>query len=147
MEFNWLNIFNGIIVVLMLIPSIFYEIKNRKNKPVKMNLALVIIEELGRYACIAFMILPVFIKEFGFNPLELMFLYLACNIILLLMYFIFWSIFFKKENKSNALALAIIPTAIILVTGLSLKHWALVIAALVFGFVHIILTIKRYEDK
>lgn len=147
MEFNWINFFNVLIVVLMLIPNIIFAIRNMDRKPVKVNKALSIIEQIGRYACIVLMIFPLFKKEFGFNPLELMFLYLVCNVLLLLLYFIFWGLFFKSETKSNAIALAIIPTAIFFLTGVSVKHWALMIAAVIFGIAHVLLTIKTYGGK
>lgn len=147
MEFNWINLFNAVIIVLMLIPNIIYAIKNKNKSPKTDNKTLSIVEQIGRYSCIVLMILPLFIKEFGFNPLEVMFLYLVANIILLLEYFMFWVLFFKKQTKSTAISLSVIPTAIFFVTGACFKHWALMISALVFGFAHIMLTIKNYEEK
>lgn len=147
MEFNWINLFNASIVVLMLIPNIIYAIKNKNKSPKTENKTLSIVEQIGRYACMILMILPLFIKEFGFNPLEVMFLYLVANIILLLEYFMFWGLFFKKQTKSTAISLSVIPTAIFFVTGACFRHWALMISALVFGFAHIKLTIKNYEEK
>lgn len=137
MEFNWINFFNALIVVLMLIPNIIYAIKNKNNNSKTESKALSIVEQIGRYACMLLMILPLFIKEFGFSPIEVMFLYVIGNIILLIQYYIFWGMFFKKETRSTAISLAVIPTAIFFITGASLKHWALMIFALVFGFAHI----------
>ena len=52
MEFNWINIYGGIVVALMLIPNIIFAIKNKEQKPNKSNRIINIIEQISRYACI-----------------------------------------------------------------------------------------------
>lgn len=143
MEFNWINYFNIIIVILMLIPNIIYEIKNRKSITNKANIAITVVEELSRYASIAFMILPVFVHEFGFSPLEWMYVYLIGNIIFLLIYFVFWGLYFKKQTKKRAIVLAIAPVMIFVITALSISHWALFVSAVIFGASHLYITIKN----
>lgn len=140
MRFNWINIFNAIIVVLMLMPNIIFSIKSKEKKPDKSSKALTVIEQIGRYGCIVLMVLPLFVWEFGFSPLEFMFVYVIFNAVLLIMYYIFWVLYFKNKTMSSALALAIIPTLIFIVSAVSVKHWALLAMALVFGFSHIYIT-------
>lgn len=33
MEFNWINLFGGVIVLLILIPNIIYALKNKEETP------------------------------------------------------------------------------------------------------------------
>lgn len=140
MEFNWINIFGGIIVVLMLIPNIIFAVKCKEKQTNKAGKAVTIIEQIGRYGCMVLMIIPLFVWEFGFSPLEFMFVYIIGNALLLIMYYVFWALYFKNKSMGNALALAIIPTLIFIVSAVSVKHWALLVTAVIFGVSHIYIT-------
>lgn len=140
MEFNWINLFGFIVVVLLLIPNIIFSIKNKNQQSAPSNKILNIIEQIGRYACILLMVLPLFVWEFGFSPLEWMFVYLLGDIVLLILYYIFWLLYRKKQTMGNALALAVIPTLIFVVSAVSVRHWALLIMAVLFGVSHIAIT-------
>lgn len=143
MEFNWINIFGGVIVALMLIPNIVYGIKNKETKSEKSNIVVRIVEQIGRYACMILMIVPMFVREFGFSPLECMFSYLIGNLVLLVFYYIFWVLYAKNKSIDKALALAIIPALIFINSAISVKHWALLAAAVIFGICHIYITYKN----
>lgn len=71
--------------------------------------------------------------------------YLFANSALLIAYLIIWGFYFKKPSVRKALALAIIPTAIFLISGLTLRHWLLVAAALLFGTGHIYVTYQNHK--
>lgn len=140
MEFNWINIFGGIIVVLMMIPNIVFAVKNKEYKPDKTKKAVTVIEQIGRYACIILMVFPLFVWEFGFSPLEFMFVYIIGNTVLLILYYAFWVLYFKSRTIGKALALAIIPTLIFIISAISVRHWALLVTAVIFGVSHIYIT-------
>lgn len=140
MEFNWINIFGGIIVVLMLIPNIIFAVKCKEKQTNKAGKAVTIIEQIGRYGCMALMIIPLFVGKFGFSPLEFLFVYIIGNALLLIMYYVFWALYFKNKGTRNTLALAIIPTLIFIVSAVSVKHWALLVTAVIFGVSHIYIT-------
>ena len=131
MKFNWINLFGGVIVLLILIPNIIYALKNKEETPEKSNIVIRITEQVGRYACMLLMIVPLFVGEFGFSPLEFMFNYLIGNLILLVFYYIFWVLFAKNKSLDKALAIAVIPTLIFINSGLSVKHWTLLVFELV----------------
>lgn len=143
MEFNWINLFGGVIVLLILIPNIIYALKNKEETPEKSNIVARITEQVGRYACMLLMIVPLFVGEFGFSPLEFMFNYLIGNLILLVFYYIFWVLFAKNKSLDKALALAAIPTLIFINSAISVKHWMLLVFALLFGASHIYITYKN----
>lgn len=140
MEFNWINVFGGIIIVLMLIPNIIFAVKCKEKQTNKAGKAVTIFEQIGRYGCMVLMIIPLFVWEFGFSPIEFMFVYIIGNGLLLIMYYIFWALYFKNKSIVNALALAIIPTLIFIVSAVSVKHWALLVTAVIFGVSHIYIT-------
>ena len=89
------------------------------------------------------MIVPLFVGEFGISPLEFMFNYLIGNLILLVFYYIFWVLFAKNKSLDKALALAVIPTLIFINSAISVKHWTLLVFALLFGASHIYITYKN----
>lgn len=101
MQFNRINIFNAIIVVLMLIPNIVFALKSKEKQINKAGKAVTVIEQIGRYGCMALMVLPLFVWEFGFSPLELMFVYIVSNSVLLIMYYIFWALYFKNKTTGK----------------------------------------------
>lgn len=143
MEFNPINLFGFIIVVIMLIPNIIYGIKFKGLENKCTNKAMNIIEQVGRYGSMALMVLPLFVWEFGFSSVFMMFVYLLGNGILLFTYLLVWVFYFKKQTMGKAMILAIAPTCIFFLSGVTLYHWALVVAAVIFGVGHIYVTYQN----
>ena len=102
-----------------------------------------IIEQVGRYACIVFMWLPLIVWKFGFASVFEMVLYLACNGTLLAAYWISFAVYMKHRTAQLALILAILPSCIFLFRGILLRHWLLVSFAVLFAVVHIYVTYKN----
>ena len=86
------------------------------------------------------MVVPFFVWEFGFSPLELMFVYIIGNVLLLILYYIFWGLYSKSMAGKYAIVLAVMPTLIFIVSAISVKHWALLVTAVIFGVSHIYIT-------
>lgn len=141
MEFGWINIFGTIIVIILLIPNIIYATKNKTSEDKYKNKFVNIIEQLGRYASLIFTIFPIGIS--GFRNVEYMLVYLIVNCILLLLYLIIWIFYFKSKSLFKSMLLAIIPTIIFFICGITLSHWGLIISSIIFGFAHILITYKN----
>ena len=147
MEFGWINIFGAIIVVLILFPNIIYAVKNRQdNTKTEVPQYLSVCEQIGRYGCVVLMWLPFLVWKFGFRSEEELLIYLLANGILLLSYYLFWIFYSRKKNLPKAMALAIIPTVIFLLSGILLRHWSLVAAAAIFGFAHCKITYMTHKE-
>ena len=140
MKFGWINIFGAIIVILMLIPNIVYAIKNKGEKNLCTNRFMNVIEQIGRYACIVLMWLPLAVWKFGFASVFEMVLYMACNGMLLTAYWISFAVYMKRRSVPLALVLAILPACIFLLSGILLRHWLLVGFAVLFAVGHIYVT-------
>ena len=150
MKFGWINIFGAVIVVFMLLPNIIYAVKNKGEKNLCENKIMKIIEQVGRYACIILMWLPLLVWEFGFKSVLEMTLYFALNCALLIAYWIVFILYFKKKTAARATALAILPACIFLISGILLRHWLLVGFAVLFAIGHIYVTRKNaaaFENK
>ena len=146
MKFGIINIAGIIIIIIMLIPNILYAVHhhNSENKPT--NKTMNLLEQAGRYACILLMFFPLGVWKFGFSSVAGMLIYLFGNGILLLAYLLVWILYFKKQSGEKAMALAILPTCIFLVSGITLHHWLLLAAAVIFGTGHISNTYRQYEQ-
>lgn len=145
MEFGWINLFGAIIVILLMIPNIFYAIRNKDEENLCTNQIMNWIEQIGRYGCIVLMWLPLLVWEFGFNSLFDMFLYLIGNGLMLLIYWIVFALYLKEKTANRALVLALLPACIFLLSGLLLRHWLLVGFAFLFAVSHIFVTKKNIE--
>lgn len=141
MEFGWINVFGIIIVAIMLIPNIMYSIKNKDIRNKYKNKLVNILEQFGRYGSLILTIFPIGIN--GFENVENMLVYLVVNTVLLLLYLIIWAFYFKNKSLSKALFLAIIPTIIFLICGITLRHLGLIIFSIIFGISHILITYKN----
>ena len=86
------------------------------------------------------MVVPFFVWEFGFSPLELMFVYIIGNVLLLILYYIFWGLYSKRMEGKYSIVLAVIPTLIFIISAISVKHWALLVTAVIFDVSHIYVT-------
>ena len=143
MEFGWINVFGAVIVVLMLIPNIVYALKNKGEKNLCANRFMNVVEQIGRYACIALMCLPLLVWKFGFASVLDMMLYMACNGLLLAAYWITFAFYMKRRSVRLALVLAVLPACIFLLSGILLQHWLLAGFAVVFAIGHIYVTYKN----
>ncbi|MBQ6118888.1 MAG: hypothetical protein IJK98_06620 [Clostridia bacterium] len=147
MKFGWINGFGAGIVALLLIPNIVYAIKHKGEKNLCTNKLMNALEQVGRYACIVLMWLPLLVWEFGFPGEVEMLLYLAGNAALLIAYWIVFARYFKEKSAEQALVLAILPACVFLLSGLTLRHWLLAAFAVVFAIGHIYVTQKNADVK
>ena len=146
MEFGWINLFGAGIIVLIMIPNIIYAAKQKQDETqIKVPRYLSACEQLGRYGCIILMWLPLLVWKFGFGSVEEFLIYLIGNGVLLLCYYLFWMFYSRKKTLSVAMALAIIPTAIFLLSGILLRHWLLVVVAILFGAAHCMITYMTHK--
>ena len=147
MEFGWINLFGGIIVLLMLIPNIVYALKNQGEKNLCENRVMNAAEQVGRYGCILLMWFPLLVWKFGFRSVTEMLLYFGGNGVLLLGYWLIYARYLKNRTAKLALALAVIPAGIFLLSGLLLRHWLLVGFACLFALGHIYVTVENSKKR
>lgn len=145
MKFGWINLFGAVIVIIMMIPNIIYAVRNKNQKNLCTNKFMNAIEQVGRYACIILMWLPLFVWKFGFAGVTDMIIYLAGNGILLAAYIAAFVLYLNKKTVKRAMILAILPACIFLLSGILLRHWLLVGFAAVFAVGHCYVTKKNEE--
>lgn len=147
MEFGWINLFSAGIIVLIMIPNIIYAAGQKQDvTQIEVPRGLSACEQVGRYGCIILMWLPLLVWKFGFGSVEEFLIYLIGNGALLLCYYLSWMLYSRKKTLSVAMALAIIPTAIFLLSGILLHHWLLVAFAILFGACHCTITYLTHKE-
>lgn len=142
-EPDLINIFGLILVVLLLIPNIIYAIKFRDRENKCGNKFMNVLEQIGRYASMIFMIFNIGIMELGFTSIGAFLLYGLGNIFLMLLYWCVWMLFFHKQDSWNMIALAIIPTCLFVLSGVTLGHIPLMVSGVIFGIGHIYVTYQN----
>ena len=140
MCFGWINWINIAVIVCLILINMIIAGKGLSDSFNSSQLTINIFEQIGRYGCMALMILPVFTKnwEFGFDSVTDMLIWICLTILLLVIYSLLWV---KKVNGGVGVlyGLAIIPTILFLLNGILLRHPALVVAASIFGVSHFII--------
>ena len=141
MEFGVINIANAVILGLIMIPNIVYAIRGGTDSTSD-NPIVTILEQVGRYASMALMVLPLGVWKFGFPSAGEFLAYLFGNGMLVLLYLVTWVFYSRKKNYAEILILAITPVSIFVLTGICLRHWLLVATATMFGICHISISIR-----
>ena len=141
--FGWLNLYGLILVLLLLIPNIIYALKHRGEENRCQNRLMNILEQIGRYGCMFLMVFNIGLAEFGFASVGAFIIYLFGEIILMLAYWIIWGLYFKKETYRKQMALAVIPTVLFILSGITMLHFLLIIFSVIFGVAHIYVTGKN----
>ncbi len=137
MSFNWINWTNLLAVACLILINVIVLRKGLSGNFDSKYLIVNILEQIGRYGCMALMILPVFTKdwEFGFSSVIEMLIWMCLTPLFLIIYSVLWI----RKSKGGAgvlYALAIIPVVLFLLNGFLLHHPALIAASSVFGVCH-----------
>lgn len=140
---DWFSIFGLIFLVGILVPNIFYAFRFRNQKNKCHNKVMNLLEQIGRYSCMFFMVFQVGFHKIGFASVDAFLIYTAGNMILILCYWIGWFLLFRRQTGFRRMALAVIPTCIFLLCGITLRHVFLIISGTVFGIAHIYVTKKN----
>lgn len=140
---SWINIFGLLFVVLLLIPNIIYAIKAKNQENKCTNKFMIVLEQIGRYGCMLLMVFNIGLAEFGFLSVGAFLAYMFGNILLMISYWLVWFMYFKKKTYGKEIALALIPTGIFLLSGITMLHFLLILFAIIFGIGHLYVTNKN----
>ena len=141
---EWFNVFGLVFIVVIMIPNIVFAVRCKDDFDNKWNNKVIeIIEQIGRFGCIGFMIFNVPGTWFGWWSNEAFAIYLIIDFLLIFLYCAIWFIFWKKNNVFRALALSIIPSVIFLFSGIISRSILLIFATILFAPAHILISYKN----
>lgn len=147
LDWNWLNVFGLIIMILILIPNIIYAIKEKNHENKCTNMFMNAMEQIGRYGCMLLMVVNIGIDEMGFRSIGAFLFYLFGNVLLIVCYWVIWMLYFIKPTYCKQMLLALIPVSIFLLSGITMLYWLLIICAIVFGIGHVYVVKKNNEKE
>lgn len=140
--FNWYTI--PVIAVILIVNMIFFKLdKVEKYENPNINKGIVALEQIGRFAVIFFMIFKFGIIGEGFLSVLMRDFWIVTIAILLLIYIVLFAVYFKKRFHILAMLLAIVPSAIFILTGLLIQSPPLFMFSIVFAIGHIYITAKN----
>lgn len=144
--FGWFNIFGLILVALLLIPNFIYAVKIKNQQNQCSNKVMNILEQVGRFGCMFFMVFNIGIDEMGFRSVEAFLIYVFGNIVLMIAYWTIWMLYFNKQSYWKQIALAVLPTCLFLLSGITMQYYLLILFGVVFGIGHIYVASKNRVD-
>lgn len=137
---DYLNIYGLVIMIIIMVPNIVFAIKVKKDEGEYHNKMIEIIEQVGRFGSMFFMVFKIPLLEYGFWFDNAGIFYMVLIGALALMYCFVWILYFQQVTTVRAMALAILPTIIFLSSGILHSHVLLIVTALLFGIGHITIT-------
>ena len=140
---DWFNYYGLAIMAVIMIPNVIYSVKRKGGESSYRNNFVEILEQIGRYGCMIFMIFNIPYTYFNFWFDYALVVYLAVNGGLCLTYLVFWIICWNRRGKLKALSLSIIPTVIFLFSGIVLANIPLISFCVLFGITHILISYKN----
>ena len=144
---EWFNVFGLGFVIVILIPNILFAMKCKEGfENTWKNKFVEIIEQIGRFGCLGFMIVNIPGTWFGWWSNEAFTVYLIVNMVLIVAYCVIWTVCFKKNTLFRALALSIIPSLLFLFSGIMSRSILLTIASALFAPSHILISYKNAKS-
>lgn len=141
---EWFNLFGLLFVAVIMIPNIIYGIKCKEGFENKWsNKTVELLEQVGRFGCIGFMILNIPGTYFGWWSGDAFVAYLIVNAVLIVAYCVIWAVCFRSNSIFRALALSVLPSVVFLLSGVLSRSVLLTAAALVFAPCHILISYKN----
>ena len=135
---DWFNYYGLIIIAVIMIPNILSAILDKSSfENNACSKAFLVIEQIGRYCCMASMVFNIPFTYFGFWFDSALAVYLAANGALLLIYISGWIIFCKSRCTAKMLWLSITPTVLFMFSGVVVSSIPLLVSAVLFGVGHI----------
>lgn len=143
---SWFNYYGLIAVAIILIPNIISAVVDKGAFVNKYNnKTMLVLEQIGRYGCMAFMVFNIPYTYFNFWFDSALIVYLIVNGALLVLYILGWIIFRKGQGAIKMLWLSIVPTLLFLFSGIMLLSIPLMIFAVIFGAGHITISYKNRQ--
>ena len=141
---KWFNIFGLIFIAVIMIPNIIFGLTYKGGFENKFNNKyLELAEQIGRFGCFGFMIINIPGTCLGWQSDGAFTLYLIVDALLTAVYCIIWAVCFKKSSIFRAIALSVIPSVMFLFSGIIIRSYLLIIAAVIFAPCHIIISYKK----
>ena len=144
-RFNFIGL---IFVAVILIPNIFFAVKNRDGfQNFYNNIIVETLEQVGRFGCFIFMFITPPFLNMGFKSDGIRTAYIITGSVLAVMYCLGWIVFRNENSVRKSLALSIIPSILFLESGLLSLNFPLIVLSIIFAPCHILISYKNAKAQ
>lgn len=142
---GWFNYIGLIMVVIMLTPNVVCYMKNKDafNNTCSISKGLENTEKYSRLASMFLLVFNIPYTYIGFYFSNALTIYIIINSCLLLAYVLIWIILWKSNTCIKSLLLSVLPTTMIVFSGILIGSIPLVITSLIFMVTHIMISMKN----
>ena len=168
---TWINFFQLILVVLLLIPNVIYAVKCGGEENLCNNKWMNVLEQVGRYGSMFFMIIYVGReRSFDFHSVSQFLVWGFGSAALLLAYWIVWMMYFRvmgiglfAKREASAVfvagnenvrrvavlnaALVALPSCLFLLCGITLRYIPLMVTAVLFAVGHSYVSRENWKKR
>lgn len=141
---TWFNYYGLIFIVFIMIPNVMFAVKNKDGfSNTYQNKTAEFFEQIGRYACMAFMVFNIPYTWIGFYFSCAEAVYIIVNSVLVFAYCVIWLVLWKKSGIVKAWLLSVIPSCVFLFSGIMTASILLIVFAVIFAVTHILISVKN----
>lgn len=133
---GWISLMGLIIVALLLLPNMIFTIKKQETTGSYIKSWIDTVEKVTRITTMLLMIFQLGVSAEGFHSLLAFLIYLFGNTILVIVYWIMWILYKRKQTLRRRMILVEIPCVVYLLCAVTLRHWLLLISAVIFAVSH-----------
>lgn len=139
---GWFNYIGLISFSLIMVPNIIYSFKHKSPIDKGIPRSMTIIENIGRYGCMAFLIFNVPGTWFSFFFEQGIYVYVIVNAVMVATYIALYIVFWNRNGMAKALTLSIIPSLIFLFSGVLVRSILLIACSTLFAIGHIYISVN-----
>ena len=143
---GWFNYYGLIAVAIIMIPNIISAVLDKGTFENQFNnKVILVLEQIGRYGCMTFMIFNIPYTYFDFWFDSALIVYLSVNGAMLALYLLGWILYRKGRGRAKMLWLSITPTLIFLFSSIMVLSIPLILCSIILGIGHITISYKNIE--
>lgn len=141
---GWFNYYGLFAIVIIMVPNILFAVLDKSAFENRCkNKVIIVLEQIGRYGCMIFMVFNIPYTYFGFWFAHALTVYLIICGAMLAFYCLGWIIFRKGGGLLKALWLSVTPTVLFLFCGVMVTSIPLIVCSVLFGAGHITISCKN----
>ena len=131
-----INLIGLIFVTLLLLPNLIFTVKKQATTGCYIKSWVDTVEKVTRITTMLLMIFLVGVTDEGFSSVLSFLLYFFGNIIFVVVYWVMWILYKKKQTLRRRMILVEIPCMVYLLSAMTLRHWLLLVSAVIFAVSH-----------
>ena len=141
---RWFNGWGLLWIATIMLPNIVFALTHKDGfENLWQNRAEEVLEQIGRFCCIVFMVVNVPGTWQGWPSDEAFALYCVVDAALLALYCVIWAVCFRMNSLFRAVALSVIPSVIFMFSGVISRSLLLTAGAVIFAPCHIAISVMN----